>query len=79
MALELQNARKSMGLGLSAATGGLLAVMSDIAQKQDASVVEHLQLALTGVLGFRTYPAIVTLMLIGDWSDWCRPQGAKPA
>jgi len=53
-----------MCLGLSAATGGLLAVLSDIAQKQDASAVEHLQSALTGVLGFRTYPAVVALVLI---------------
>ena len=65
MALELERARKSMCLGLSAATGGLLAVLSDIAQKQDASAVEHLQSALTGVMGFRTYPAVVGLVLIG--------------
>lgn len=64
MAAELERARKSMCLGLSAATGGLLAVLSDIAQKQDASAVEHLQSALTGVLGVRTYPALVALVLI---------------
>ena len=64
MATELQALRKSMCLGLSAATGGLLAVLSDIAQKQDASAVEHLQSALTGILGVRSYPAVVALMLI---------------
>ena len=64
MATELYALRKSMCLGLSAATGGLLAVLSDIAQKQDASAVEHLQSALTGVLGLRTYPAVVVLALI---------------
>ncbi len=64
MAPELQAAKKSMCLGLSAATGGLLAVLSDIAQKQDASAVEHLQAALSGVLGVRTYPALVALVLI---------------
>jgi hypothetical protein len=64
MATELNALRKSMCLGLSAATGGLLAVLSDIAQKQDASAVEHLQSALTGVLGLRTYPAVVVLALI---------------
>lgn len=65
MALELQAARRSMCLGLSAATGGLLAVLSDIAQKQDASAVEHLQSALAGVMGLRTYPALVAVVLIG--------------
>jgi hypothetical protein len=64
MATELYTLKKSMCLGLSAATGGLLAVLSDIAQKQDASAVEHLQSALTGVLGLRTYPAVVVLALI---------------
>ncbi|HKV77352.1 MAG TPA: hypothetical protein VJP02_04395 [Candidatus Sulfotelmatobacter sp.] len=64
MATERDGLRKSMCLGLSAATGGLLAVLSDIAQKQDASAVEHLQSALTGVLGLRTYPAVVVLALI---------------
>lgn len=64
MALELKAATRSMCLGLSAATGGLLAVLSDIAQKQDASAVEHLQSALTGVLGVRTYPAVVAVVLI---------------
>jgi hypothetical protein len=64
MATELYALRKSMCLGLSAATGGLLAVLSDIAQKQDASAVEHLESALTGVLGLRTYPAVVVLALI---------------
>jgi hypothetical protein len=64
MAPELQLVRRSMCLGLSAATGGLLAILSDIAQKQDASAVEHLQLALTGVFGLRTYPVIVALVLI---------------
>ena len=64
MAIELYALRKSMCLGLSAATGGLLAVLSDIAQKQDASAVEHLKSALTGVLGVRTYPAVVVLMLV---------------
>lgn len=64
MATELYALRKSMCLGLSAATGGLLAVLSDIAQKQDASAVEHLQSALTGVLGLRTYPAVVVVALI---------------
>lgn len=65
MALEIQAARRSMCLGLSAATGGLLAVLSDIAQKQDASAVEHLQSALAGVMGLRTYPALVAVVLIG--------------
>lgn len=64
MAPELQAVKKSMCLGLSAATGGLLAVLSDIAQKQDASAVEHLQAALAGVMGVRTYPAVVGLLLI---------------
>jgi len=64
MAPALQNARKSICLGLSAATGGLLAVLSDIAQKQDASAVEHLQSALAGVMGVRTYPAVVAVVLI---------------
>ena len=64
MGLELQATKRSMCLGLSAATGGLLAVLSDIAQKQDASAVEHLQAALTGVIGVRTYPAVVALVLI---------------
>lgn len=64
MAPELQQMRKSICLGLSAATGGLLAVLSDIAQKQDASAVEHLQLALGSVLGVRTYPAVVAVILI---------------
>lgn len=65
MTLEFDAAKKTMCLGLSAGTGGLLAVLSDIAQKQDASAVEHLQSALTGVLGLRTYPAVVALVLIG--------------
>lgn len=64
MATELNALRKSTCLGLSAATGGLLAALSDLAQKQDASAVEHLQSALTGVLGLRTYPAVVVLALI---------------
>ncbi len=64
MSPELENAKKSMCLGLSAGTGGLLAIMSDIAQKQDASAVEHLQSALGGVLGVRTYPAVVAIVLI---------------
>jgi hypothetical protein len=64
MATELYALKKSLCLGLSAATGGLLAVLSDIAQKQDASAVEHLQSALTGVLGLRTYPAVVVVALI---------------
>jgi len=64
MAIEFCAVRKSMCLGLSAATGGLLAVLSDIGQKQDASAVEHLKSALVGVLGVRTYPAVVVLMLI---------------
>lgn len=64
MALELQAVRKSTCLGLSAATGGLLAVLSDIAQKQDASAVEHLQSALAAVIGLRTYPAVVAVVLI---------------
>lgn len=64
MSPELQNAKKTMCLGLSAATGGLLAILSDIAQKQDASAVEHLQSALGGVLGAQTYPAVVALALI---------------
>jgi len=64
MATELYAVRKSLCLGLSAATGGLLAVLSDIGQKQDASAVEHLKSALTGVLGIRTYPVVVVVMLI---------------
>ncbi len=64
MAPEILATKKSICLGLSAATGGLLAVLSDIAQKQDASAVEHLQSALSGVLGVRTYPAVVALVLI---------------
>src|SRR4051794_3645390 len=64
MATELYAVRKSLCLGLSAATGGLLAVLSDIAQKQEASAVEHLKSALTGVLGVRTYPVVVVVMLI---------------
>jgi hypothetical protein len=64
MAPKVQATRKSMCLGLSAATGGLLAVLSDIAQKQDASAVEHLNSALTGVIGVRTYPIVVALVLI---------------
>ena len=64
MALEPNPLRQSMCLGLSAATGGLLAVLSDIAQKQDASAVEHLQSALSGVLGVRTYPAVVACVLV---------------
>ncbi|MGA7753971.1 MAG: hypothetical protein WCB05_14145 [Candidatus Sulfotelmatobacter sp.] len=64
MSPELENAKKSMCLALSAGTGGLLAIMSDIAQKQDASAVEHLQSALGGVLGIRTYPAVVAIVLI---------------
>jgi hypothetical protein len=64
MAPQLQVVKKAMCLGLSAATGGLLAVLSDIAQKQDASAVEHLQSALAGVMGVRTYPALVAVVLI---------------
>ena len=64
MSPELENAKKSMCLGLSAGTGGLLAIMSDIAQKQDASAVEHLQSALGSVLGIRTYPVVVAIVLI---------------
>ena len=64
MAPQLQAVKKSMCLGLSAATGGLLAVLSDIAQKQDASAVEHLQSALAGVMGVRAYPAVVAVVLI---------------
>ncbi len=64
MASEHGAPTRSICLGLSAATGGLLAVLSDIGQKQDASAVEHLQSALAGMLGIRTYPAVVALVLI---------------
>jgi hypothetical protein len=55
---------RTICLGLSAATGGSLAIMSDITQKQDASAVEQLHSALGGVLGVQTYPWVVMLMLI---------------
>ncbi len=64
MAFELQTAKRSMCLGLSAATGGLLAVLSDIGQKQEASAVGHLKLSLSEVLGLQTCPAVVALVLI---------------
>jgi hypothetical protein len=64
MGLNLENARNTTCLALSAATGGLLAILSDIAQKQEASAVEHLQSALGGVLGVQTYPAVVAIVLI---------------
>ncbi|MGA8763115.1 MAG: hypothetical protein WB562_09645 [Candidatus Sulfotelmatobacter sp.] len=51
-------------LGLSAGTGGLLSVWSDIAQKPDANDIDHLQLAVGKVLGVTTYPWVIALTLI---------------
>lgn len=63
--MAVESGRKQMiCLGLSAATGGSLAILSDITQKQDASAVEQLHSALGGVLGVQTYPWVVMLLLI---------------
>jgi hypothetical protein len=59
------SSKQAICLGLSAATGGFLAILSDIWQKQDASAVEQLKGALAGVLGVSAYPAAVALILIG--------------
>ncbi|MBZ5663161.1 MAG: hypothetical protein LAO30_01020 [Acidobacteriia bacterium] len=64
MATEKGNIQQKICLGLSAATGGLLAVLADIMQKQDASAVEQLKSALGTVLQVRTYPWFVGLLLI---------------
>ena len=58
------NTKQTIYCGLSAATGGLLAVLSDITQKQDASAVEQLKSALRGILGVQTYGWAVALVLI---------------
>lgn len=64
MATENGNIPQKICLGLSAATGGLLAVLADIMQKQDASAVEQLKSALGAVLQIRTYPWVIGLLLI---------------
>ena len=65
MTMANGNVQTKICFGLSAATGGLLAVLADIMQKQDASAVEQLNAALGGVLHIPSYPWIVGLMLIG--------------
>jgi hypothetical protein len=64
MATGNGNIQQRVCLGLSAATGGLLAVLADIMQKQDASAVEQLKAALGAVLQVRTYPWVIGLLLI---------------
>jgi hypothetical protein len=64
MATDTGTIQQKVCLGLSAATGGLLAVLADIMQKQDASAVEQLKSALGAVLQMRTYPWLVAVSLI---------------
>jgi hypothetical protein len=64
MPAGISNIPQKICLGLSAAIGGLLAVLADIMQKQDASAVEQLKSALGAVLQVRTYPGVVGLLLI---------------
>lgn len=58
------NTKQMFCLGASAAVGGLLAVCSDIMQKQDASAVEQLTSGL-GLVGLRVEGWLVALVLIG--------------
>lgn len=56
----LSDKMKQIYLALSAATGGLIAVLSDVMQKGDASAVEH----LATVLRIPSYMWLAALMLI---------------
>lgn len=65
MATENGNNKQVICLALSAATGGFLAVLSDMVQKEDASAVIQIKSALGNLLGLHTYPALVGVVLIG--------------
>jgi hypothetical protein len=64
MPVHSGNIKKSICLGLSAATGGLVAVLSDIMQKHEASAVEQLQITLGSIFGVHTYLWFAALLLI---------------
>ena len=61
--MQRSDMTKNICLGLSAATGGVLAVLADIAQKGEASAVEHLRSGLVDV-GLQTYGWVVALGLV---------------
>ena len=66
MATQTNGDRKAtICLGLSAATGGFVAVLSDIMQKHEASDVEQVRYTLGDMLGVQTYLWAAALLLIG--------------
>jgi len=64
MSLQSATWKNRVFLGLSAATGGLIAVLSDIMQKHEASAVEQLQITLGTIFGGQTYLWVAALLLI---------------
>jgi hypothetical protein len=66
MLLQGSKIIRSVCLGLSAGTGGLMAVWADAAQKpMESNDIDHLTAALGRVMGGKPYEWIVVLVLIG--------------
>jgi len=55
---------KMIYIGLSGGVGGFLAILSDLVQKEEASAVMQINLAVRKFLGVTTYPLVVVLFLI---------------